>query len=208
MASFSGVPGEVPEDVLGRLAKHGWFVLLMAGIAAIALGVCVLAWPGATLLVVGVLFGIYLLVTGVFQLAGAFGSHVPGGMRVLHFVTGALSVLLGLICFRGEAQSLLLLALWIGFGWLFRGIMLVVVAASTKGLPARGWQLFLGVITCLAGVVLIVSPFGSLAALALVAGIWLIILGVVEVVHALQLRLLRARHTGGVHEDRTSAAGG
>ncbi|MER8070545.1 HdeD family acid-resistance protein [Streptomyces sp. NPDC094034] len=208
MASFTGFPGEVSEGVLGRLAKHGWTVLLMAGIAAIALGICVLVWPGATLLVVGVLFGIYLLVYGVFQLAGAFGSHVPGGMRVLHFVTGALCVLLGLLCFRGEAQSLLLLALWIGFGWLIRGIMLIVVAASTKGLPARGWQLFLGVVTCLAGVVLIVSPFGSLAVLTLVAGIWLVILGVVEVVHAVQLRSLAARHTGGVHEDRASATGG
>ncbi|MFE4373017.1 HdeD family acid-resistance protein [Streptomyces sp. NPDC056835] len=170
-------------------------ILLAAGIAAIALGVCVLVWPGATLAVVGVLFGAYLLVNGVFQLTGAFGAHVPGGMRVLHFVTGALSVLLGLLCFRGEAQSLLLLALWIGFGWLFRGIMLIVVAASTEGLPARGWQLFLGIVTLLAGVVLIVSPFGSLAALALVAGLWLIILGVAEVVHALRLRFLAARHT-------------
>ncbi|MEV6424570.1 HdeD family acid-resistance protein [Streptomyces sp. NPDC051662] len=206
MASFPGFSDDVSGSALGKLAKHGWIILLAAGIAAIALGVCILAWPGATLVVVGVLFGIYLLVNGVFQLAGAFGAHVPGGMRALHFVTGALSVLLGLLCFRGAAQSLLLLALWIGFGWLFRGIMLIVVAASTKGLPARGWQLFLGVVTFVAGVVLIVSPFGSLAALALVSGLWLIILGVAEVIHALQLRFLAARHTGGVQHDRTSTA--
>ncbi|MER5466313.1 HdeD family acid-resistance protein [Streptomyces sp. NPDC002668] len=182
--------GEASGGALGALAKAAWQVLLTAGLAAIALGICVLVWPGATLAVVGVLFGIYLLANGVFQLAGAFGSHVPGGMRVLHFVTGALSVLLGLICFRGATQSLFLLALWIGFGWLLRGIMLVAVAASTEGLPARGWQLFFGAITILAGIVLIVSPFGSLAALTLVAGLWLIILGVVEVVHAFRVRSL------------------
>ena len=54
------------------------------------------------------LFGIYLLVTGVFQLAAAFGTHVPGHLRALHFITGALSVVLGLICFRGTLESILL----------------------------------------------------------------------------------------------------
>jgi uncharacterized membrane protein HdeD (DUF308 family) len=178
---------------LGVLANITWQFLLAAGVAAIALGVLVLAWPGETLAVVGALFGIYLLVTGVFQLAGAFGTHVPGHLRALSFITGALSVLLGLLCFRGAAESILLLALWIGFGWLLRGIMQTAVAISTEGLPARGWQLFLGIITALAGVVLIVSPFGSIAALTLVTGIWLIVLGVVEVIHGVQLRIRAGR---------------
>jgi uncharacterized membrane protein HdeD (DUF308 family) len=182
---------------LGAFANIAWQFLLAAGVAAIALGVLVLAWPGATLAVVGVLFGIYLLVSGVFQLAGAFGTHVPGHMRALSFVTGAVSVLLGLICFRGVAESVLLLALWIGFGWLLRGIMQTAVAISTEGLPARGWQIFLGIITALAGVVLIISPFGSIAALTLVSGIWLIVLGVFEVVHAIRLRIRAGRLVAG-----------
>jgi uncharacterized membrane protein HdeD (DUF308 family) len=190
------------SGALGALANVAWQVLLAAGVAAIALGVLVLAWPGATLAVVGALFGIYLLVSGVFQLAGAFGTHVPGHMRALSFITGALSVLLGLICFRGAAESILLLALWIGFGWLLRGIMQTAVAISAQGLPARGWQLFLGIITALAGVVLIVSPFGSIAALTLVAGIWLIVLGLTEVIHGVQLRVGAGRLT-----DRPAAGG-
>jgi uncharacterized membrane protein HdeD (DUF308 family) len=184
---------DLSRGALGALAKSAWQLLLAAGVAAIVLGALVLSWPGATLLVVGVLFGIYLLVNGVFQLTSAFGPHVPGSMRVLYFVTGALSVLLGLICFRGAAESLLLLALWIGFGWLLRGIMLVAVAVSTEGLPARGWQLFFGAITFLAGIVLIVSPFGSLTALTVVSGVWLIVLGAAEVVHAWRLRSLNVR---------------
>jgi uncharacterized membrane protein HdeD (DUF308 family) len=182
--------GEVPGGALSALARSAWQVLLTAGIAAIALGVIVLSWPGETLQVVGILFGIYLVAAGVFQLTAAFGPHVPGGMRVLSFFTGALSVLLGLICFRGAAESLLLLALWIGFGWLLRGIMMLAVAVSTEGLPARGWQVFFGAITLVAGIVLIVSPFGSLATLTVVAGVWLIVLGAAEVVHSISIRSL------------------
>lgn len=187
-----GVPDGIPGGALAALGRSAWLVLLAAGIAAISLGVFVLAWPGATLLVVGVLFGIYLLVSGVTQLAASFGPHVPAGMRALSFVTGALSVLLGLICFRSAAQSLLLLALWIGFGWLLRGITMVAVAVSTEGLPARGWQLFFGAITLLGGIVLIVSPFGSLFTLTVVSGVWLIVLGAAELVHAIRIRSLAA----------------
>jgi uncharacterized membrane protein HdeD (DUF308 family) len=184
-------------EVVGTMANLGWQSLFTIGLASIALGVIVLAWPGETLRVVGVLFGAFLLVSGVFQLAAAFGAHVPGHLRALHFITGALCVLLGLVCFRGTLESVLLLALWIGFGWLLRGIMMTAAAASASDMPARGWQLFLGVTTLLAGMVLIVLPFGSIAALTLVTGIMAIVLGVVEVFHAIQLRVEAGRLTRG-----------
>jgi uncharacterized membrane protein HdeD (DUF308 family) len=178
----------IPLRSLDVLVKTAWQMLLAAGVAAILLGVIALAWTGPTLAVIGALFGAYLLVSGVFQLAGAFAAHVPAHLRVLGLVSGALGVALGLICFRGPGQSILLLALWIGIGWLLRGTMTTVLALSTEGLPARGWQVFLGVVTFVAGIVLIVSPFGSIVALAVVAGVWLIVIGVMEIVHALWLR--------------------
>jgi uncharacterized membrane protein HdeD (DUF308 family) len=48
--------------------------------------------------------------------------------------------------------------------------------------------MFLSVITAIAGVVLITDPIGSLATLALLAGVWLIILGGMEIGHAFGLR--------------------
>ncbi|MFF3876130.1 HdeD family acid-resistance protein [Streptomyces sp. NPDC001978] len=199
--------GTEPQDAsvtesLGALANMGWQILLTTGLAAIALGVVVLAWPKETLRVVGVLFGIYLLVTGVFQLAAAFGTHVPRHLRALHFLTGALSVLLGLICFRGTLQSILLLALWIGFSWLLRGTTTTATAASAPAMPARGWMLFSGIIGMLAGIVLIVSPFTSIAALTLATGIMAIVLGVVEVFHAVRMRVEVGRLAPGAAAER------
>ncbi|MFF4223383.1 HdeD family acid-resistance protein [Streptomyces sp. L500] len=183
------------ED-LSRLAHAGWQTLLGAGIASVALGAIVLAWPEASLLVVGVLFGLYLLVIGAFQLAGAFSVYVPGALRVLGFVSGALCVLLGLLCFREPARSILLLALWIGFGWLLRGVMLAGVALSTKGMPARGWQVFVGFLNVLAGIVMIDLPFRSIEVLTVVTGVFLVVMGVFEVFHAVRLRGLLKKATG------------
>jgi uncharacterized membrane protein HdeD (DUF308 family) len=65
--------GTEPQDdstteLLDSLANMGWQTLLTMGLASIALGVVALSWPGETLCVVGVLFGVYLLVIGVFRL--------------------------------------------------------------------------------------------------------------------------------------------
>ncbi|WP_406470709.1 HdeD family acid-resistance protein [Streptomyces sp. NBC_01615] len=203
--SSSGTPHPLPAGeqapdpdaypgVLGLLARGAWQRQVAMGVLTLALGALTLAWPGATVLVVGVLFGIYLLACGVvqltvaLQLAGAYPTHVPGHLRAVSFLSGVLSVLLGLICFRGAAQSILLLALWIGFGWLIHGFMTTAGVISAENLPTRGRQAVLGILTSLGGIVLIVSPFRSLADLTLVAGLWLVALGVLEIEHGLQVR--------------------
>ncbi|MEU6163048.1 HdeD family acid-resistance protein [Streptomyces tanashiensis] len=181
-------PRDVPPGPLGMLAGFAWQALLVAGLVSLVLGVLVLAWPEATLTVVGVLFGLYLLFSGVVQLVAAFGTHATTALRVMAFISGALSILLGLFCFRGATQSILLLALWIGIGWLFRGIMQTVAAASDPAMPARGWQIFLGIVSALAGIVLIVSPLESAAVLTVLGGIWLLVVGATEIITAFMVR--------------------
>ncbi|MDH6140245.1 MULTISPECIES: HdeD family acid-resistance protein [Kitasatospora] len=178
-----------PTSPLGALARFGWHSALTIGLLGVLLGVVVLAWPDRTLAVVGVLFGVYLLISGVLQLVLAATVHTATGLRVLGFISGALSVLVGLLCFRGPYQSVLLLSLWIGIGWLFRGITATVAALDVpNGTPGRGWQIFLGVITAVAGAILLIDPFRSILALAVMAGIWLLALGVIEIGHAIALR--------------------
>ncbi|MFF5534365.1 HdeD family acid-resistance protein [Streptomyces cinerochromogenes] len=176
------------EGPLHALSRAAWQVVLITGIGSLVLGVLVLVWPGASLLALGVLFGVYLVYSGILQLVSAFGTHRATSLRVLAFVSGALSILLGLFCFRGPMQSILLLALWIGIGWLFRGITQTLAALHDSRMPARGWQIFLGILTFVAGIVLIDSPFESVAVLTLVGGIWLVAVGIVEIVTAFGIR--------------------
>ncbi|MEU1039918.1 HdeD family acid-resistance protein [Streptomyces sp. NPDC005551] len=179
---------ETLEGPLHFLSRAAWQAVMAAGVVALVLGVLVLAWPKATLFAAGVLFGIYLVFSGVLQLVAAFGTHAATSLRVMAFISGVVSILLGLFCFRGAMQSILLLALWIGIGWLFRGITQTLAAASDPAVPARGWQIFLGIVSFLAGIVLIVSPFESVAVLAVVGGCWLIAVGVTEIVTAFRIR--------------------
>lgn len=173
-----------------RLLPHLWKSTLVSGIVALALGVLVLAWPGETILIAAILFGIYLLVTGFAQVFFAFSLHVSAGGRILLFISGAASLVLAVLCFRhfGEGYAILLLAIWIGVGFIFRGVATSISAISDPTLPGRGWQIFLGVISLLAGIVMIGSPFESLAILTLVVGIWLIVIGAFEIVSSFGVR--------------------
>jgi uncharacterized membrane protein HdeD (DUF308 family) len=181
--SGPGLPGP-----LQLMARGAWQAVLVIGVSAVALGVLTLAWPHATLAVIGVLFGLYLLISGVLQLVAAFGTHADPALRVMAFISGAISILLGVFCFRGALESILLLAIWIGIAWMFRGISQLAAAASDPAMPARGWQIFAAVIGILAGIVVLSSPLTSIWVLILFTGIWLIVTGVVEIATALRIR--------------------
>ncbi|ORW12077.1 hypothetical protein AWC16_09120 [Mycolicibacter longobardus] len=171
-----------------------WKSTLVSGVLAVVLGAAILYWPGKTILVAAVLFGVYLAVTGVAQLISAFGLPLmSAGGRVMLFLSGTASVILAVLCFRHfnsdeEAIAVLLLAIWIAVGFIFRGVSATVAAISDPALPGRGWQIFMGVVSLLAGLVTLAWPFTSLLTLALVVGWWLIVIGVVEIVTAFNVR--------------------
>ena len=178
------------------LMQHLWKSTLLSGILAVILGILVLTWPGITILVAAIFFGAYLLVTGFAQVVFAFSLDVSAGGRVLLFISGAAALILAVLCFRSLQQSILLLAIWIGVGFIFRGVATAVSAISDPTLPGRGWEIFIGVISLVAGIVMLASPFESIATLTVVVGIWLIVIGLFEVVSAFGIRKASKGLTG------------
>src|SRR3982075_1638044 len=170
------------------MLQHLWKSALLSGILAVILGILALTWPGITIVVAAIFFGAYLLVTGFAQVLFAFSLHVSAGGRGLLVISGAAALILAVLCFRSLAQSILLLAIWIGVGFIFRGVATAVSAISDPTLPGRWWEIFIGGISLLAGVIMLASPFQSIATLTVVVGIWLIVIGVFEVVSSFGIR--------------------
>jgi uncharacterized membrane protein HdeD (DUF308 family) len=167
-----------------------WKWELVSGVLTIVLGAVVLAWPGPSILVASTLFGVYLLLSGFVQLFFAFTLPRSPGTRVLLFVSGALSLVLAILSFRhfGDAYAVLLLSLWIGIGFVFQGVSESAIGITTTELPGRGWYIFLGIVSVIAGFVVLVWPFDSIVVLAVATGIWLLIFGVIQIVRAFQVR--------------------
>jgi len=57
------------------LIANYWWTFLIRGIAAIAFGLIALVWPGMTLTVLIVVFGIYVIFEGVLSIVAAFNNR-------------------------------------------------------------------------------------------------------------------------------------
>ena len=172
------------------VVRNLWKSVLALGVLTLVFGVAVLIWPGDSIVVASVVFGVYLLVSGVAQAIAAFTVGMSLGSRVLFFISGALSVMLGYFAFRDfhNGAAVWLLATWIGVGFIFQGVTATVLAIDVPELPARGWYIFVGILTVIAGAVTIVWPISSIVVLAIFAGSWLVVVGITEVVSALSAR--------------------
>lgn len=167
-----------------------WRAAIAWGVVAVVLGAAALLWPTITVVAAAILFGGYLLVSGVVQVVAAFGLDVAAGSRILLFISGVVSVILAILAFRyfREGYGVWLLAIWIGIGFIFSGTSDVVIGVSHRDLPARGWQILSGAVSVVAGVVILAWPIDSIVTLAMVAGAFLIVIGVMQIAKALQFR--------------------
>ena len=167
-----------------------WKSVLSLGVLTVILGAAVLVWPGQSIVVAGILFVVYLLASGIAQVIAAFTVNSPAASRVLLFISGALSIALGVFALRDydDGAAVWLLALWIGVGFMFQGVSETVLAISFKELPERGWYIFVGVLTTIAGVVMLAWPISSIVVLSIIAGLWLVVIGTTEIVWAVNVR--------------------
>ena len=170
--------------------RNLWKSALALGVLTLGLGAAVLIWPGDSIVVASAVFGVYLLVSGIAQAIAAFAVDMSTASRVLFFISGALSVALGYFAFRdfNNGVAVWMLAIWIGVGFIFRGVTATALAIDVPALPARGWYIFVGILTVIAGVVTIVWPISSIVVLTIVAGAWLVVIGITEIVGALSAR--------------------
>ena len=189
--------------------RHLWKSMLGLGLVTLALGVVVLVWPGKSVLVAGALFGVYLLASGIAQAIAAFTVHVSGGSRVLLFLSGALSVALGVFAFHdfNNGAAVWVLATWIGVGFIFQGVAQTAFAINHKELPEHGWHIFAGLLSVLAGMVVVAWPFSSIVVLAVVAGVWLVVIGIAQIVWAVKARKAGAKVDHVVDSLKPSAVG-
>jgi uncharacterized membrane protein HdeD (DUF308 family) len=172
------------------LESRLWKFAMTWGALSAVLGALILAWPGTSILVASTLFGVYLLVSGFAGVAMSFTLPESAGMRVMLFISGVLSVILAVLCLRnfGNPYPVLLLSIWIGVSFVVQGFSIVAVAISYKALPARGWYGVLGVLSVIAGGVVLAWPWDSIAVLTLYAGILLVVMGIVQIAQGFVMR--------------------
>jgi uncharacterized membrane protein HdeD (DUF308 family) len=176
--------------------KANWMWRLLGGILLVILGILVLIYPDITVEIVVIVFGVLMLFQGVLQ--AIFGLSAPEAKSVkwLFVISGVLSIIIGILAILTPFYVLIagwiLIAAWAIVWGIFEIIaaFMVPAEAATKvyGTGGKWMAVVLGLIAIVLGIIFIVYPESSLTTVVYIAGILVIVLGLVMAFESFQLR--------------------
>src|SRR5215472_14635468 len=179
------------------LARSAWPALLSAGLGCLVVGILLLAWPKATLLVAAVLIGVSLVLAGLERLIHGFTAHdASGGRRVGSVVVGLLAIVVGLYLIRHYHITVAAIAIVVGLFWVIRGITDITLGLFGGPASGRGIAVLVGALSLAAGLIVLFWPTISLTILVAVIGIWLVVYGVFMMILAFRVRRLGSAGSG------------
>jgi uncharacterized membrane protein HdeD (DUF308 family) len=152
------------------------------GVIAVILGLVVIFNPFDSVRFVTIVIGIALLISGVLGIVASIRgtSRIGVAGPIVAFIGGLVLVILP----EGSVKSAAIVA---GIIFMAFGIVTVVVALTAR--DTGGWPPVLaGLLLSAIGLVVVVWPGPSLALLALLAGVAIVLFGIGMVVQAFRLR--------------------
>lgn len=166
----------IPPQMINSIRSSA----MASAVIGIILGVVALVWPGPTLLVVAWLFGVALIVSGVFRIFHGFGrAEQPNGSRWLMGIFGLLEVIAGVICLLHPVSTLVFIAIFIGIGWIFEGAHDLMAGLSGNTVGPRWLAIVGGIISIVAGIVVFFLPGLAIATFVTWGAILLIVVSIV-----------------------------
>ncbi len=158
-------------------------LLGVSGLLALAVGAFLTFSPEKSTAVAAILFGLYFTVAGFVRIgAGLFARESNGSWRVLNILFGTLVLVAGVMILRQPEIGVVALGIFVGLGWIIDGIA-AIAGASNRG-SARGVGILMGLLSVVAGIVVLLIPAAALELLFIVSGVFLMVLGVLGVIAA------------------------
>lgn len=159
--------------------------LIIGAVLSAIVGTILLAWTGAALFIVAMVLGIYFVVRGIVRLvSGIFAPGLTAGGRTLSIILGILLVVVGIFVLKNPGDSLALLGILIGLSWIIDGIATLVESSQAV---SRGFAIVAGILGIVAGIVVLFVPLESVAVLTMIAGLFLVVIAVAQIIGAIVL---------------------
>jgi uncharacterized membrane protein HdeD (DUF308 family) len=165
---------------------QSWQAALLLGVLTVVLGLIVSFHPTGSLNVLAVLIGIILILSGIFQLIRVFDPAEPH--RVWLGIAGLLFIVIGVVLIRHLHLTRALIGLVVGITWIVQGLAALIGGIAGGVREGRAWWIAFGAISLIAGIVVTATPESSITVLAVLIGIWTVIMGIFEIIGAFILR--------------------
>jgi uncharacterized membrane protein HdeD (DUF308 family) len=181
-AAFSFDSAELTKSAVNTIRV----ALGLTGVLALLAGIFITFWPKNAAIFLTVLLGIYFVIAGLAYVGlGIFSRGISGGARALDIILGVLFVIGGVLMLTSPTDSAVVIGIFlgvlIGILWIIEGAVALAQSGSSS---SRGWSIFFGILSIIAGIVLLFSQLWGSVILFWVLGIALIVLGIVQIVRA------------------------
>jgi uncharacterized membrane protein HdeD (DUF308 family) len=200
-------PEEPGSEPAALVVANTWQTTLFVGVVTLILGIIVSFHPSGSLNVIAVLIGILMILSGIFHLIRVFDSAERH--RVWLGIAGLLYIVIGVVLIRHLHLTLAAIGLIVGITWIVQGVVSLIAGFSGGSREGRGWWIFFGIVSLIAGIVVVSAPVNSLTVLAVLVGIWFIVMGLFEIIGAFMLRRALGhgpRDMVGAHEGTPAGA--
>ncbi len=179
---------DVPEVVLDPIQtlKKAWWVLLLFGLFSVGFGIALLVWPGQTITVVATIFGLLMIISGALRFVAALLAEGVEH-RWLYVIGAIVGVVLGVLVMKYPEQTIALVVLITALYWLIAGLIEFFVGIANH-YPDRTARIAFGAISMVFGILVLVWPAPTVLVFAILAGIYAIIIGVLEIIAAFTLK--------------------
>jgi uncharacterized membrane protein HdeD (DUF308 family) len=164
----------------GRAVQH-WWLMMLAGILCIALGIAVFVFPLQSYVTLSILAGILMLLVGAAQLIIASTSGNYLAMRGYMLVGGVIDLILGLLLCVYPGVTMALLPVMLGIWMMYHSFMMIAFGGDleTFRVKGSGWTILGGVLLLALSFVVLVNPFSAgIAAVIVLSGVGLIVFGI------------------------------
>ncbi len=157
-----------------RFFRNFRFAMFGVSLLCIALGLAILLWPEYAKKVMCYGFGAVLILSGILQVASYLTGERVGLLRKLLLISGIVSAVIGVwVLLNNPDKILMLTVIVMGIVLIYHGAMDIKYGFDIKACGTRGWApaLVFGLITCGAGVLVLVNPFEASEMLFMAAGL-------------------------------------
>jgi uncharacterized membrane protein HdeD (DUF308 family) len=182
----SDINPRLTRTVAEQVARN-WPVLLLNGLLLIVAGVLVFSidW---TIRELATFIGALFILQGAVE---AVTTGIDARVRRVNVVTGLLSIATGIVIVAWPGPGVFAVAIVLGAWLTVSGTLVITGAFAARRLLPDWWLLLImGILEIPLGVLALAAPGATLAALITVAGIWAVVIGVMRVVIAFELKRL------------------
>jgi uncharacterized membrane protein HdeD (DUF308 family) len=171
-----------------------WWVPVVRGLVAIALGVFAFVWPIATITALVLVFGVVALVDGVLAIAAGIAARRLMSDWWVLLLQGFVGIAIGILTVVYPSITALAFVVLIAVWAIGVGVLQIVAAVKLRRDISGGWWLALGGVLGVAfGILLVSNPVGGGVGVVWLIGTFALVWGAMLIIGGFDLRRL-TRH--------------